>query len=222
MERLILVTNDDGIHAKGINELIEVASRFGKVIAVAPLEAMSGMSHAITIKTPIRVFKIEESQNITRYACTGTPVDCVKMAINRLLPRKPDLLLSGFNHGSNSSASVVYSGTMAAAIEGSINDILSMGISLLDYSKDADFTASKEITSKIINQVLNNNFPKWTCLNVNIPALPIHEIKNIHVCRQTRGFWKEEFDQRTDPSGIDYFWLTGKFENHEPFDYSTL
>jgi len=221
MEKLILITNDDGIQATGLKALTEVAGLFGKVIVVSSTEGMSGMSHAITVKAPIRVNKIEENEKLIRYSCTGTPVDCVKMAVNQLLKRKPELLLSGFNHGSNSSTSVVYSGTMAAAMEGIINDIPAIGFSLLNHSPQADFTVAKIIAEKIIRKALERGIPRWVCLNVNIPSKQLHEIKEIRICRQTRGYWKEEFDKRVDPAGSDYYWLTGTFEDRESLSTDT-
>lgn len=215
-ERLILVTNDDGIHAKGLTSLIEVAKKFGKVFVVAPTEGQSGMAHAITVKNPIRLYKVTENGQISTYTCNGTPVDCVKMAVNKLLTRKPDLLLSGINHGANSSSSVVYSGTMAAAIEGCINGISSIGFSLLEFSKDANFDAAVHYAEKIIENALNNGIPKGICLNVNIPYKPYSELNGIKICRQNHGVWREEFDHRTDPNGYDYYWLTGTFEDLEP------
>jgi 5'-nucleotidase len=213
---LILVTNDDGIHAGGLGALIEIASEIGDVVVVAPEESQSGMSHAITTKQPIRVNRKKEQNGLKIYSCSGTPVDCVKLALNQLLDRKPDLLLSGINHGSNASISVIYSGTMAAAIEGSVNGIQSVGFSLLDYSPDADFRHAKHYVRRILQDVLKNGMPAEICLNVNIPVLSTEKIKGIKVCRQTRGFWQEEFDKRTDPFKRDYFWLTGYFNNFEP------
>ncbi len=213
---LILVTNDDGVESKGLGELIDVIVGFGEVVVVAPRESQSGMSHAITIKDPIRVILVREEENLKVYSCTGTPVDCIKIAINQLLNRKPDLLVSGINHGSNASVSVVYSGTMAAAIEGGINKINSIGLSLSDNSKDADFTAAKFYSKQIIEQVLLNNLEKGTCLNVNIPAGKKEIIKGIKICRQTDGNWQEEYDKRTDPKNREYYWLTGYFNNFEP------
>ncbi len=215
-ERLILVTNDDGIHAKGLEALIEVAKQFGQVFVVAPTEGQSGQSHAITIKTPIRVYKIHEGSDSTIYTCNGTPVDCVKMAINQLLPRRPDLLLSGINHGGNASSSVIYSGTMAAAIEGCLNDIPAIGCSLLNFSKNADFTVAKHYVRQVVAQVIENGLPRGMCLNVNIPDKSIADITGIKPCRQNRGVWREEFEHRTDPNGYDYYWLTGTFEDLEP------
>ncbi|MGC9342999.1 MAG: 5'/3'-nucleotidase SurE [Bacteroidales bacterium] len=213
---LILVSNDDGIDAKGLKCLIDVAVEFGEVVVAAPAEAMSGMSHAITIKTPLRVKKVYENGKLSKYSCLGTPVDSVKLALNKLLDRRPDIVLSGINHGSNSSASVVYSGTMAAAMEGCVNQIPSAGFSLLDYDHDADFSYAKEIVRKVVSGIIQNGLEKGVCLNVNIPAKPENEIKGIKICRQARGYWKEEFDRRKDPHNGEYYWLTGQFFNVEP------
>jgi 5'-nucleotidase len=220
-DKLILVTNDDGINAKGLKSLVEVAAQFGNVIVVAPNEGQSGMAHAITVKTPIRVHKISYYDHITTYIITGTPVDCVKMAIDRLLPRKPDLLLAGVNHGGNASSSVMYSGTMGAVIEGCLNSIPAIGFSLLDYGKEADFSAVQHYARKIIKETLKNGIPVGVCLNVNVPSKPLGKIKGIKICRQNRGVWREEFEHRTDPAGNDYYWLTGTFENLEPLAEDT-
>ena len=226
-EKLILVSNDDGVEAKGLKTLIEVAMRFGKVVVVAPSEAMSGMSHAITIKNPLRAKRVKKSDSLEIYSCSGTPVDCVKLAVNQLLGGKlPDLVLSGINHGSNSSSSVVYSGTMAVAMEGCINQIPSVGFSLLSYDPDADFTAAGDIADKVIENVLKRGLPDGICLNVNIPYLPIKDIKGIQVCRQAKGLWKEEFVKRVDPHQGEYYWLTGYYlnleENSEDIDEYAL
>lgn len=213
---LILVTNDDGMHAKGIETLISVARKFGKVIAISSPEPMSGMSHAITIKVPLRVRVVSEEPGLTRYETNGTPVDGVKLVFNSLAERKPDLLLSGINHGSNSSSSVLYSGTMAAAMEGAVNHIPSIGLSLLSFDPDADFTASSFYAEQLIRHVLEKGLPDGICLNVNIPALPPEEIRGLKICSQANGYWKEEFERRTDPNGKEYFWLTGFFHNREP------
>jgi 5'-nucleotidase len=217
-ERLILVSNDDGIHAPGLEALIETVKPFGNVLVVAPSEGQSGMSHAITIKVPLRIHKVrnESESNVTRYICSGTPVDCIKLAISRLAERKPALIVSGINHGGNSSASIVYSGTMAAAMEGCVNGIPSIGFSLLDVSRDADFSVVKEIAGRIIEKALADPLPDGVCLNINVPRVPMSEIRGIKVCRQTKGFWIEEFDKRTDPNRKDYYWLTGLFQNLEP------
>jgi len=213
---LILVTNDDGMYAGGLEALISVARKFGDVVAISSREPMSGMSHAITIKVPLRVKLVSEEPGLTRYITNGTPVDGVKLVFNSLCKRKPDLLLSGVNHGSNSSSSILYSGTMAAAMEGAVNHIPSIGFSLLDYDPDADFTASSRIAEEVIRHVLEQGLPDGICLNVNIPALASNEIKGIRICSQANGYWKEEFEKRTDPIGVEYYWLTGFFHNREP------
>ena len=213
---LILVTNDDGMYAGGMEALISVARKFGDVIAISSKEPMSGMSHAITIKVPLRVKLVSEEPGLTRYLTNGTPVDGVKLVFNSLSQRKPDLLLSGINHGSNSSSSVLYSGTMAAAMEGAINHIPSIGFSLLDYSPDADFSACLTYVEELSRYVLENSLPDGICLNVNIPALPSEELKGIRICNQANGYWKEEFEKRTDPTGSVYYWLTGFFQSREP------
>lgn len=213
---LILVTNDDGIHAPGITALVKVAAALGEVVVVAPDKPQSGMGHAITINSTLRVDKIPAHGNVQSWSCSGTPVDCVKMAINKLLPRKPDLVLSGINHGANHSINIIYSGTMSAAMEGAIEGVPSIGFSLLDYSIEADFSASMVVAQRIAAWVLEHGLAKGVCLNVNIPRLHIDEIKGIRVCRQASGTWNEELDERTDPSGRKYYWLTGRFENFEP------
>ena len=215
-KKLILVTNDDGYQAGGFKSLIEAVRHLGEVVAVAPWEAQSGMSHAITVKQPLRVHKIREENGLTVYAVNGTPVDCVKLAINQLMPRRPDLLVSGINHGSNSSTSILYSGTMGAALEGSINMIPSIGFSHICYSPDIDFGTSIKYSNLISQKVLENGLPKNICLNVNFPDAEIDNVAGIKVCRQTMGYWREEFDKRIDPIGKEYFWLTGFYHNEEP------
>lgn len=213
---LILITNDDGMEALGFKTLIAVARELGDVVAISSQSPMSGMSHAITIKEPLRVKLVEETPGLVRYLTNGTPVDGVKLAFNSLLNRKPDLLISGINHGSNSSSSVLYSGTMAAAMEGAVNHIPSIGFSLLDFRPDADFTASAKIARTVISKVLKEGLPDGICLNVNVPAIKFEEIKGIRICKQANGYWKEEFEKRTDPMGNEYYWLTGFFHNREP------
>lgn len=215
-DRLIFLSNDDGYNAKGIAALIEVASKFGRVVAVAPKDPQSGMSQAITMERPLYPERIETDLDAELYSFYGTPVDCVKYALDHLLKdEKVDLVLSGVNHGSNSAISVLYSGTMGAAIEGHFY-APAIGFSLLNYSKDADFTASKVYIEKIIESVLDAKVEPPFCLNVNIPDLPVDQIKGIKGCRQNKGYWKEEFYQRRDPRGKEYFWLTGAFLNQEP------
>ncbi|TXG38577.1 5'/3'-nucleotidase SurE [Seonamhaeicola maritimus] len=211
---LILVTNDDGINAPGIRTLIKVMNTIGDVVVVAPDSPQSGMGHAITVDTTLYVNKIViDDGPQTEYRCSGTPADCVKLAIRELLSRTPDLCVSGINHGSNSSINVVYSGTMSAAVEAGIEGIPAIGFSLLDYAWDANFEASKSFVESITKQVLKNKLPNGIVLNVNIPNISENEIKGVKVCRQARANWVEEFDKRINPMGKDYYWLTGKFVN---------
>ncbi|MDR1866280.1 MAG: 5'/3'-nucleotidase SurE [Bacteroidales bacterium] len=216
MKPLILITNDDGYRAGGIRALIETALPFGEVLVVAPAEGQSGMSHAMTVKTPLRLEKRSAAPDCVQYVCTGTPVDCVKIALNRLVDRPPSLLLAGINHGSNSSASVLYSGTMAAAMEGCMSHIPGIGFSLSDHAPNADFSPYLEQVGNIIRKVLQHGLRKGTCLNVNIPKIPVSDMKGTRICRQARGYWREEFERRTDPNQREYFWLTGEFYNEEP------
>lgn len=212
---LILVTNDDGYFAPGLQVLIDMVRPYGEVLVVAPEQGVSGMSHAITIKNPLRKTLIKKEEGLTIYKLNGTPVDCVKMALNQLASRKPDILVSGINHGSNSSISVIYSGTMGGAIEGSVNNIPSIGFSLCSHRMDADFSLVKKYGEKIFTQVFENGLPDYTCLNVNFPVITEEEFQGIKICRQARGVWKEEYEKRTDPHGGEYFWLTGNFKNQE-------
>ncbi|MCD4682139.1 MAG: 5'/3'-nucleotidase SurE [Bacteroidales bacterium] len=210
---LILITNDDGVFAPGLRKLIEIARKIGKVVVVAPDTPMSGMSHAITVKTPLRLKKLAEEKDYIEYSCNGTPVDAMKLGEKIVIQGKPDLVLSGINHGSNASVNIVYSGTMAAVLEASIDGIPAIGFSLLDYSHTADFSAVDEFITPVIKSVLEKGLPEGTCLNVNIPAVKKEEIKGIKVCRQAKGRWEEVFDERTDPHNREYFWLTGVFKN---------
>lgn len=212
---LILVTNDDGISAPGIMALVEEMKKIGEVVVIAPDKPQSGMGHAITINNTIRMNRSRVHGLKEEYACTGTPVDCVKLAVNKFLHRKPDLCVSGINHGANLSISVIYSGTMSAAVEGAIESIPSIGFSLCDESHEADFGPATEIAGHIARKVLKEGLPEGICLNVNIPPLKKEELKGIKICRQTMGNWIEELDERKDPGGKPYFWLTGKFQNFE-------
>ena len=217
---LILVINDDGINAPGIRKLISIMNDFGDVVVVAPDGPQSGQGHAITLESSIRCDKItiDDGPQI-EYSCSGTPVDCVKLAVNKLLSRKPDLCVSGINHGSNSSINVIYSGTMSAAVEGSLEGISSIGFSLLDYSHEADFSESEEYIRKITESVLIHGLPDGVCLNVNIPKSDKDKkLKGVRVCRQAKANWEEEFDERNDPKGRKYYWLTGKFVNYDKGD----
>ncbi len=211
---LILVTNDDGITAPGLRVLIKAIKEIGEVVVVAPDSPQSGMGHAITIDSTLYSKKVtidREEGAPSEYSCSGTPADCVKLALQEILDKKPDLCVSGINHGSNASINVIYSGTMSAAIEAGIEGIPAIGFSLCDYSWDANFEHSVISIKRIVQEALNQGIPKGTVLNVNIPKTEA-EPKGIKVCRQARANWKEQFDKRTSPTGKDYYWLSGEFE----------
>ena len=213
---LILISNDDGINANGLRLLVELMQRLGEVIVVAPDSPQSGMGHAITIGNTLRLSESHIFDGVKAYQCSGTPADCVKIAKGfAMKDRKPDLVVSGINHGSNTSISVIYSGTMSAALEGAIEDIPSIGFSVCDYSLEADFSHVHDHVVKIASQVLKNGLPKGVALNVNFPDIQKEPIKGIKICRQTRAKWQEEFDRRVDPTGRQYFWLTGSFVNQD-------
>ncbi|HOZ30730.1 MAG TPA: 5'/3'-nucleotidase SurE [Bacteroidales bacterium] len=214
--KLILISNDDGIDARGLQSLIEMVKPYGDLYVVAPEQGQSGMSHSISLLEPLRTKKVKTEKNIEIISVKGTPVDCVKLAINQLLPRKPDLMVSGINHGSNSAISIIYSGTMGAAIEASLYGIPSIGFSVLDHKKTADFNLAVKYGRKVVEDVLENGLPEQVALNVNFPVVAESDFKGFKVCKQTTGVWKEEFERRTDPYGGDYFWLTGDFNNFEP------
>lgn len=212
----ILVTNDDGINAPGIRALIAVMAEIGEVIVVAPDSPQSAMGHAITINNTLYLDKVSsENSPITEYSCSGTPVDCVKLAVNEILKKKPDLCVSGINHGSNSSINVIYSGTMSAAVEAGIEGIPAIGFSLLDYDWNADFEQIKPYIKKIALEVLEKKLSDGTVLNVNFPKLKFEEIKGIKICRQAKAIWMEKFDKRKTPFGKDYYWLSGEFVNQD-------
>lgn len=215
---LILISNDDGITAPGIRALIEAMKPLGDLVVVAPDSPQSAMGHAVTISKPLRLEKTDVYGDIIAYQCSGTPADCVKIAVDKVLHRKPDLLVSGINHGSNSSINVIYSGTMSAAMEGAIEGIPSVGFSLCSFAYDSDMHFAAKTAFRVAQKMLKNTLPNGVLLNVNIPALPESDIKGIRVCRQANAKWNEDFDARVDPNGRNYFWLTGKFENHDPGD----
>lgn len=211
---LILVTNDDGITAPGLRTLIEVMKTIGEVVVVAPDSPQSAMGHAITINSTLYVEQVKiGTDNLKEYSCSGTPADCVKLAVKQILGRRPDICVSGINHGSNSSINVIYSGTMSAALEAGIEGIPAVGFSLCDYNWNADFEACKTYVKTIVENVLEHSLPNGVVLNVNIPNLPKADIKGIKVSRQAKANWEEEFDKRKNPQGRDYYWLTGKFVN---------
>jgi 5'-nucleotidase len=213
---IILITNDDDITSPGIRSLVEAVKDLGKVVVVAPDKPQSGMGHAITIGSPLRLNKMNIFAEVEAWQTSGTPVDCVKLAVDKILHRKPDICLSGINPGANHSINVIYSGTMSAAMEASIEGIPSIGFSLLDYRYEADFEPSKLIVRKIVSSILSQKkIDKHLLLNVNIPAVPSKEIKGIKICKQAYAKYEEDFDERLDPHGKKYYWLTGEFKNFD-------
>ena len=215
---LILVSNDDGITSPGIRFLVEQMMTLGDVVVVAPNKPQSGMSHAITLNNPLRIFKsrlFENYPNVKAYETTGTPADCIKIAKFHILQgQKPDLVVAGVNHGDNSSINALYSGTLAAAIEGAM-ETSAIGFSVCDYGWDIDFDYTKKYILAISKQVLKHGLPPKIALNVNIPKQQQEAIKGIKVCHQADAKWIEKFDERTDPYGKNYLWLTGEFQQHD-------
>lgn len=212
---VILITNDDGVTAPGIMNLVESVKDLGKIIVVAPDKPQSGMGHAITIGQPLRLHKVNVFGDIESYACTGTPVDCVKLAVDKILHRKPDLCLSGINHGANHSINVIYSGTMSAAVEAAIESIPSAGFSLLDYNIEADFTGARKYTRMVVEKMLETELDKHTVFNVNIPSVPVELLNGLKICKQAYAKYEEDFVERIDPNGRKYYWLTGEFVNFD-------
>jgi 5'-nucleotidase len=212
---VILVTNDDGVTAPGIRNLVEAVKDLGKIIVVAPDKPQSGMGHAITIGQPLRLQKVNFFDDIEAYSCTGTPVDCVKLAVDKVLHRKPDLCISGINHGANHSINVIYSGTMSAAVEAAIESIPSAGFSLLDYNIEADFTGARKYARLVVQKMLSTKLDKHTVLNVNFPSVPVELLQGLMICRQAYAKYEEDFIERTDPHGRMYYWLTGEFVNFD-------
>jgi 5'-nucleotidase len=211
----ILITNDDGVTAPGIRNLVEAVKDLGKIVVVAPDKAQSGMGHAITIGHPLRMDKVDIFEGVEAWQVSGTPVDCVKLAVDKILHGKPDLCLSGINHGANHSINVIYSGTMSAAMEASIESIPSIGFSLLDYSYEADFTTARHYVRQIVSSLIKKKLDKHFLLNVNIPSLSLELVKGVKVCRQAYAKYQEDFEERKDPHGKKYYWLTGEFLNFD-------
>ncbi|WP_109830505.1 5'/3'-nucleotidase SurE [Reichenbachiella versicolor] len=213
---LILVSNDDGITSSGIKKLVELMSQIGEVVVVAPDSPQSGMGHAITVGDTLRLVKVDIFDDVVAYKCSGTPADCIKLAKHEVLKgRKVDLVVSGINHGSNTSISVLYSGTMSAAIEGAIEGGPAIGFSLCDWSPDADLSHVDEYILKIASETLKNGLPKGIALNVNFPPVQNEKLKGVKVCRQANARWEEDFEKRKDPHGRDYYWMFGNFINHD-------
>ncbi len=214
---LILVTNDDGITAPGIRHLIKIMKTIGEVVVVAPDRPQSAMGHAITISDNLYCdpVTIDKYSQVKEYSCSGTPADCVKIGAQEILRRKPDLCVSGINHGSNSSINVIYSGTMSAAVEAGVEGIPAIGFSLLDYSMEANFDHTTKYVKRITERVIKNGLPKGVVLNVNIPKESEEKIKGVKICRQANARWQEQFDKRQSPQGRDYYWLSGEFINQD-------
>lgn len=211
---LILISNDDGVSAKGLHELVQTLAGLGEIVVMAPDGPRSGASGAITSELPVRYYKVSGEEDLTIYKCTGTPVDCVKLALFELLPRCPDLVIGGINHGDNSAVNVHYSGTMGVVIEGCLKGVPAIGFSLCDHDTDADFAPMLPYVRKIVEQVLQKGLPKGTCLNVNVPK--VAQLEGVRICRQTDASWGCEWCKGQHPKGGSYFWLTGKFTNNEP------
>lgn len=213
MEPVILITNDDGITSPGIRALVEAVKDLGRIVVVAPDSPQSGMGHAITIGDPLRLDKVEVFDGVESWQCSGTPADCVKLARDKILHAKPDICLSGINHGANHSINVIYSGTMSAAMEAAIEGVPSIGFSVLDYRFEADFTVAKKVVHELTVQMLAKKLPEHILLNVNIPVTTPEAFKGMKICRQAKAKWEENFDHRRDPRGKDYYWMVGKFVN---------
>jgi 5'-nucleotidase len=214
-EPVILITNDDGVTAPGIRALVDAVRGLGRIVVVAPDSPQSGMGHAITIGQPLRLDRVEVFDGIESWQSSGTPADCVKLARDKILHEKPDICLSGINHGANHSINVIYSGTMSAAMEAAIEGIPSIGFSSLDYSFDADFTIAAEVARDLTTRMLAQQMPEHILLNVNIPVVTKAHFKGLKVCRQAYAKWDEQFDHRKDPRGKDYYWMVGKFVNRD-------
>ncbi len=212
----ILITNDDDITSPGIHALVEAVKGLGNIVVVAPEKPQSGMGHAITIGNPLRMNKVNFfGEDVESWQTSGTPVDCVKLAVDKVLHKRPDICLSGINHGANHSINVLYSGTMSAAMEAAIEGIPSIGFSLMDYAYDADFTAAKEVVHKMVSEIIGKPLVKHFLLNVNIPKARPDKIKGIKICKQAYAKYEEDFSERLDPHGKPYFWLTGAFKNFD-------
>ena len=208
---LILITNDDGVKAPGIRALIRYIRPFGNIVVVAPDRPQSGTAHAVTIAHPLRLELIASEPGYEEYSCNGTPADCVKLAFKIVMKRRPDFLFSGINHGTNASINIVYSGTMAAVLEGALAGVPSVGFSLNNYSQHADFGPAEEFVKTIATKVISGGLPSGVCLNVNLPAVPAADIRGIKLCRQANGTWEEDFDEREDPHGHKYYWMKGVY-----------
>ncbi len=217
---LILVSNDDGIDAKGVHALVDRLIQFGEVVVVCPDAPRSGQSMAITVNSPLRITRLSDYKGAKMYKANGTPVDCVKLAMHNVLDRTPDLVVAGINHGSNASINVIYSGTMGATFEGCAYGLPAIGFSLTDHSHNADFEPCFPFVDAIVKGVLEKGLPKGVCLNVNIPnsAIPPTEMRLTKSCK---GNWTDEYREYIDPNGGKFYWLTGRFVNEEPENTDT-
>lgn len=218
MKPLILISNDDGVEARGLRVLADVAHEFADVVVMAPERNASAKSLSLTTTRPLRVRDVRQEEGLSIHCCDGTPVDCVKLAVEYFCPRQPDLLLSGINHGSNSSINVIYSGTMGAAIEATALGLSAIGFSILSHKPDVDFEPAVPYVRHIIGQALDHGLPPQTALNVNIPHLPADRLRGIRLCHQARATWRNSFERRVDPQGRPYWWLTGRFECDDTSD----
>ncbi|MCQ2307412.1 MAG: 5'/3'-nucleotidase SurE [Bacteroidales bacterium] len=207
----ILIANDDGFQAKGLRKLTDLMRQIGEVMVISTEQPMSAQSHSMTIREPLRVNLLEKDVDYVKYVCNGRPVDCVKIGYQYFMSEKPDIVVSGINHGSNASTNVVYSGTMAAVIEACMNGIPAVGFSLDCYDPDACFDHLDNYIIGFTKKVLDEGLPDGVCLNVNFPAFSEEGIKGIKICQQAKARWSEKYERRVDPFGRDYFWLTGEF-----------
>lgn len=219
---LIFVTNDDGFSAKGIQSLFDAVKELGDIVLIAPDSPQSGTGHAITIHHPLRLNKLSMYDTEHAYSCTGTPVDCVKLGVYEVMHRKPDILVSGINHGANTSTNVLYSGTMSAAVEGAMERIPSIGFSLDSFDQDADFSLAQQVVRTVVGKVLEQGMPNGVCLNVNIPDIPKEDFQGLKVCKQAHAYWADRFDKRQDQFGKTYYWLTGDFINEDQKEHTDL
>ena len=211
---LLLISNDDGYQAKGIRELVEMVSDLGDIIVCAPESARSGFSCAFSAMTPLKLQLREKRKGVEIWSCNGTPVDCVKMALAEIVPRTPDMVIGGINHGDNASVNVHYSGTMGVTLEGCMKYIPSVAYSLCDHRDDANFDPLRPLVRTITMRVLEEGLPMGVCLNVNFPLVP--EYKGVRVCRMAKGTWGQEVVRCAHPRGYDYWWMVGKYTNDEP------
>ena len=212
---LLLISNDDGFQAKGINCLIEMLADYGDIIVCAPEPACSGMACAFSATTPLRLRLREKRQGVEIWSCSGTPVDCVKMALAEIVPRKPDMVIGGINHGDNASVNMHYSGTMGVTLEGCMKYIPSVAFSLCDHREDADFEPLRPYIREITSRVLAEGLPQGVCLNVNFPSQS-SSYSGVKVCRMAKGTWGHEVVRCHHPRGYDYWWMAGDYTNDEP------